>query len=211
MNAEMEQRIAQFASQKVTKKSMQEFVKGSDVKNISKDAFEPLDAVGSTDDAELIYHLLAAAIEITKAAKKITLMKKHLQAAIDAYNRFGDDLSQHASKVTQTELTRIAKKDHEIERVAKKALQTVIEAGDPAVVRALWNCACHLQKSEAIKPSKTVSLNEVETARAMLQCFKKVFTLDPNSASKIDADAEANGEQVDDNEANNEASDMDAD
>ena len=30
-------------------------------------------------------------------------------------------------------------------------------------------------------------------------------------AALIDADAEANGEKVDDNEANNEASDMDAD
>lgn len=187
MDAEQQQRIDTFKQQKVTKKNLQQFIKDSGVKNIAKDALEPIEAA-SSDDAELLYHLLTAAIAVTKSAQKITLMKKHVQAAIDAYNRFGDDLSQEASKVTQTELTRIAKEDHGIPRVAKLALQNAMEAKDPAVVRALWNCACHLQKSEAIKPSKTVSANDVETAKNVLECVKKVFTVDPNSASKVESD-----------------------
>lgn len=221
----VQERISRFASEKPTKAKLQAFVKELGVGRISKDALAPF-TNGESTDAQLTFTLLAAAVAICQASlASSTLMVRHVEAATIAYNNFADDLSQvFQGRLTQKGLEEMAKEKYEIARVGKKPKEAVLCAPDgspqsPSIVIALWKCACTLQKSQALGKSQTLGEKHVELAKVLLQVFKDVYDIDPNSSGAAQAGNvagdDAEGEAEDDAEQQEDeadlASDMDTD
>lgn len=152
----------------VNKKLMKEFVY-KHLANVQKDAFDP---IYNAEDPEFTYILLKAAIQLAKADGAKTLMSKHTQMIVGAYNQLADDLnSSPPARVTKKWMREHARSRQDSKKVAQKAIDVIYnKVDDKLITMAKWNMTLLLSASKQTVMEKhaTSALDVYDTLKTAL-------------------------------------------